>query len=302
MGTDCVLAAVVPRCERACTEEVLRRAEAAIRGIEACMSTWLDDSELGRLNAAAAGEEVPLSPQSLAVLQIAQEAHRQTCGTFDVTCRPLVELWRRAGKRGLAPTESEIAEARAASNWGLVEWTDGGAVKRSATARVDLGGIAKGYAIDRAADVLREAGCRGGLVDVGGDLACFGKPADGETWPVDVKDPSGPGHLARVRLLGGAVCTSGSYARFTEIAGRRYSHIIDPRTGRPADAVLSATTVAPTAVVADVWATALSVLGAEGLVLLPEGVEAMVVQRAGNDSRILCTPGFRELLEEPLTE
>ena len=266
------------------------------------MSSWLKDSEIGRLNAAGTGQEVSLSPQTLEVLRTARRAHAQTAGALDVTCRPLIELWRTAGKGGVPPTKSQLADARAASNWELIELTDSGAKKRRATVCVDLGGIAKGWAIDRAADVLREAGLSGGMIDVGGDLVCFGRPPSGDRWPVDVKHPLGPGHLAKLRLSGGAVCTSGGYARFTEIAGRRYSHIIDPRTGQPAEATLSVTVVADDAVTADVWATALSVLGTDGLKKLPEGVEAMMMVGTEKDHRIVCTVGFRRVLGEPLPE
>ena len=299
MGTDCTLAAVVPPGRRPDAKVVLKEAETVLRRVEARMSSWLDDSEIGRLNAAEAGIYVPLSPETLEVLRIARRAHRQTHGAFDVTCRPLVELWRAAGEHGHVPVQSELAAARDESNWGLIELSDTGATKRSATARVDLGGIAKGWAIDRAADVLRRAGLDGGMVDVGGDLVCFGKPPTGDRWPVVVRNPLGEGHVAKLRISAGAVCTSGGYARFTEIAGRRYSHIIDPRTGQPADEVLSVTLLAADAATADVWATALSVLGPEGLKHLPVGVEAMMMVGTRDDHQILNTPGFADLLEGP---
>lgn len=302
MGTDCTLAAVVRPGKEAQAEEVLEKAEAVLRRAEARMSSWLDDSEIGRLNAAGAGQQVPLSPQTLEVLRLARRANVQTGGAFDVTCRPLVELWRSAGECGEVPGRAELAEARAASNWELVELGDSGVTKLKATARVDLGGIAKGWAVDRAVDVLRRAELSGGMVDVGGDLVCFGAPPEGESWPVDVQHPLGPGHLATLRLPSGAVCTSGGYARFIEIGGKRYSHIIDPRTRRPAEAALSVTVVAADAVTADIWATALSVLGPEGLKQLPDGVEAMMMVGTEEDHKMLCTPGFHDLLEEPLAE
>ncbi len=299
MGTDCSIAATVEPGRRASAEQFLRRAEAALRNAEALLSTWLDDSELGRLNAAAADEHVPLSAESLHVLRLAQNTFAQTDGAFDVTCRPVIELWRTAPKRGALPTRAELDRARTESNWDLIRLTDSGAVKLADTVCVDLGGIAKGYAIDRAADVLRRAELAGGLVEVGGDIVCFGRPPSGESWEVDIKDPCGGGRLAGVHLPdGGAVCTSGNYARFTDIAGRRYSHIIDPRTGQPADAVLSVTVVAADAVTADVWATALSVLGPAGFDLLPNGVEAMIVTGTQDDPKIHCTPGFRRLMKK----
>jgi len=302
MGTTCTLAAVVPYQRRARAEQTLRRAETALRTIEVRMSTWLTDSEISRFNAAQPDEEVHLSAGSLEILRAAKEAWTQTGGAFDVTCRPLIELWRRAGDEGVLPTESEMSGARAASNWKLIELRETGAVKRAAGAGVDLGGIAKGYAIDRAIEVLRSGEVAGGMVDVGGDLACFGRQPDARLWPVDVKSPFGSGRLAQLRIPGGAVATSGNYARYAQIAGKRYSHIIDPRTGRPAEAAQSATVVAPSAMAADIWATALSVLGREGLSRLPENVEALIVVGSENDCQVICTAGMRDLLDEPLPE
>jgi thiamine biosynthesis lipoprotein len=302
MGTSCTLAAVARPGERTRAEKALREAEGVLRSVEARMSTWLADSEVSRLNAAGAGERTPLSAETLEVLRAARQAARQTHRAFDVTCRPLVELWRRAGDEGTAPTDEQCDDARAASNWELIELEDSGATKHGADARVDLGGIAKGYAIDRALAVLRRGGLAGGMVEVGGDLACFGRRADGRDWAVDVKDPFGPGRLVKVKLRDGAVATSGDYARYVQIGGKRYGHVIDPRTGRPADAAASVTVAAPTAMTADVWATALSVLGPEGLGRLPEGVEALMVVGSEDAYQIFSTAGFLNLLEEPLPE
>ena len=302
MGTTCTLAAVVPRGETVRSKDAVRLAEAELRAVEAGMSTWLADSELSRLNAAGAGERVPLSPETLEVLHAAREAALRTDGAFDATCRPLVELWKRAGLRDRLPTEGQIDDARTTSHWDLIEFTDRGAVKHVSATCVDLGGIAKGYAIDRAIAALQEAGMAGGLVDVGGDLACFGRWLEGQPWSVDVKDPFREGALAKLSLPGGAVCTSGAYARFAVIEGMRYSHIIDPRSGRPADAAASVTVTAKTAMTADVWATALSVLGIDGLRLLPANVEALMILGSAEDHRLVCTPGFRDLLQKPLPD
>ena len=296
MGTTCTLAAVVADGEQARGEKVLREAEGALRAVEARMSVWLADSEVSRLNAAAAGEEIPLSPDTLAVLCAARNAATDTAGAFDITVGPLIELWKAAGQTDLAPARRELEAARASSSWQLIELTDTGAVKRSPGARVDLGGIAKGYAVDQAIAMLESADVRGGLVEVGGDLRCFGRRPDGESWPVDIKDPFAQGNLGAIRLREGAACTSGNYARFVVIDGKRYSHILDPRSGRPAEAVPSAVVVAPTAMGADIWATALSVLGQDGLDRLPQGVEALVILGSEEDRQFICTPGLRPLL------
>lgn len=300
MGTTCELAATVPQDDAAAGEQALRKAEAALRDVEARMSVWLAESEVSRLNAAPAGVPVPLSGPTLETLRAARAALDQTGGAFDVTCRPLIELWRQAGARNRAPDDAQLAAARAASHWDLIDLSETAAVKRRATACVDLGGIAKGYGIDRALEAIRRQGAAGGLVDVGGDLRCFGRPPEGEGWTVEIRNPFGSGTLARLALREGAVCTSGNYARFVIIEGRRYSHIVDPRTGFPADRVPSATVVASTAMQADIWATALSVLGEDGFARLPEGVEALIVTGERDDHRVVCTRGFARLLAEPL--
>jgi thiamine biosynthesis lipoprotein len=298
MGTTCLLAGVAENREVA--ERALHEAEAAVRRVEALMSSWLDDSEVSRLNAAPVGVEVALSSDTLEVLRAARRAALESEGAFDVTCGPLLEAWHAAGRCGILPSEAALQQARASCGWGHIELTDSGAVRRRAEARVDLGGIAKGYGIDAAVEALEEAGLLGGLVDVGGDLRCFGAGPDQERWQVEIRNPFGGDALAHVRARDAAVCTSGNYARFVQIGGRQYSHIVDPRSGRPADGVPSATVVADHAITADIWATVLSVLGEDGLGLLPAGVEALVVLGSANDFRIVGTEGLRSLLEEPL--
>lgn len=298
MGTDCQITAVMPRRATPAGQAALRAAEAELRRVEALMSAWLADSEIARLNAAPAGTEVPLSIDSRRVLAASRQAWEASAGAFDITCRPLLELWKEAGRRGRLPSDAELAAARAESSWAMLRLTPGGATKTAPTACVDLGGIAKGYGIDRATDALRAAGCLGGLVDVGGDLRCFGRSPDGVTWRIGIRDPLGERLRETLHLTDRAVCTSGNYQRFVTIAGRRFSHIVDPRTGWPADRVPSVTVVAPTALEADPWATALSVLGFDGLSKLPAGVEALLVN-GGDGSARAQTPGIARWLREP---
>ncbi len=300
MGTDCKMAAVVPRGQTRQAEAALRKAESALRRVEARMSCWLADSQISQLNRAAAGVRVRLSPEVAEVFHLAGDAREQTGGAFDVTCRPLVELWRQAAEQNRLPDDQRIAAARRQSRWEDFELGTDWAEKRLATAGVDLGGIAKGYAINQALAAMRQAHLDGGSIDVGGDVACFGRPPRAQFWTVDVQNPFGRGHLTTLRLSNGAVCTSGNYARYRTIEGRRYNHIIDPRNGRPAELVPSVTVLAPTATEADVWATALSVLGREGLARLPKDVEALLIVGTAEDYKIYCTPGVPERLQRPL--
>lgn len=302
MGTSCQLSAVVVLGQAGRAREALTAAEAELRRVEALMSTWIEGSEISRLNHAPPGEAVPLSRESRFVLGRARQLARETGGAFDVTCRPLVELWRRAGKRDELPSAEELAAALSLVGWREIRLEPGGAVKAAAGARVDLGGIAKGYGIDLAAEAMQAAaGLRGGLVDVGGDLRLFGQAPTPEGWVAAIRSPAGDAVWAEITLSGGAVCTSGHALRFETIEGRRYSHIIDPRSGRPASGTVSVTVVGPTALDADAWATALSVLGPEGLERLEgaPGIEALVISRGEGGLRADLSPGFPELRPGP---
>lgn len=299
MGTQTRLRVVARSYQAGLAAGALGAAEAALRDVEAHVSRYISASELSRLNAAGADQFVALSPTTMDVLRLSRELARRTKGAFDVTYRPVFWSWSHAGKQNRLPTNDELAAARANCGWDKIELLDGGATKRTAAAAVDLGGIAKGYGIDRATEAMIRSGAAGGLVNVGGDVRCFGEAPDGGNWIVGVRDPFDKGKIfAKISLSEGAICTSGNYERYTEIGERRYSHIVDPRTARPVDFAPSVTVVAPTAAAADAWATALSVLGREGFELLPKDarLEAMIVEGTPEEFRIRYTPGFRKLM------
>ncbi len=306
MGTSCRLVAIArpggsgAAAERA-TRQALAAAEAELRRVEVEMSTWIEATPVSHLNQAPAGTLVPLPPGVIEVLRASRDFHEATRGAFDITCGPLIELWRAAGLSGKMPTPTAIQTARAASRWDALDLADHGATKRNAEVRVDLGGVAKGYGIDQAIAAMRTAGVAGGLVDVGGDVRVFGNQAGQDRWEVQLRDPGGRGIAGTLAVRAGAVCTSGDYFRFVEIDGQRFSHIVDPRSGRPAAGVRSATVVAPRAIVADAWATALSVLGEAGLAELPDGVEGLLLVGEKGSLRAVGTDGFRALLVRPLT-
>ena len=300
MSTTCEITVVVRADQKQAARDALRAAEASLRDVEARMSVFLEGSELWNLNSAKAGEKVFLSPAVMEVLRASREMHAASSGAFDITVLPLVRLWKQAGKDNRLPSAGEIAAARNSSSWEHIELLEGGAVKRSDSACLDLGGIAKGYAVDRAVETLRAKGANAGVVNLGGNLRCFGRRGDGRAWEVAVLDPFGAGEgktLLSLEVGEAAVCTSAHYHRYVIIDGKRYSHIIDPVTGWPADvAVASATVVAPTCMQADGWATTLCVLGVEGLKLLPAGVEAMLVVGTPASHALRMTDGFRRFL------
>jgi len=237
------------------------------------------------------------------VLRLAQHLTEQTEGAFDVTCLPLIELWHKAHRAETLPDPSELSEALDRTGWRHFVWQDLGLTKHRDQAGIDLGGIAKGYGIDQAVRAMRDTGAIAGLVDVGGDVRSFGRRPDGQPWRIGIRSPFDETLIATLAVEDRAVCTSGNYQRFIEIDGRRYSHIVDPRTGQPAEITPSVTVVAPTAAVADAWATALSVLGKEGLQRIPpdSGIEAMIVLGRPEEYRLCVTDGFERVFASPPT-
>lgn len=296
MGTTCILVAVVPRGHEADAQLGLEAAEQALREVDALMSTYLEESELSSINRATAGDVVPVSEALRSVLLFSREVWGVSGGAFDATCRPMIELWRRAGLEERLPSDAEMEAARISSSWEDFEVLEEGVRKKRAGALLDLGGVAKGYGIDRAFVILESAGCDGILVDVGGDVRVGGLDARGEHWRITVRDPFGGSTFVAFELEGGAVCTSGNYERFVEIDGRRFSHILDPRTGLPAGRLPSVTVLAADAMTADAWATALSVLGPEGLELLPENSEVLLVEGDVEECIVHASPEMEKRL------
>jgi len=299
MSTTGELKVFAPGGSKQAGEGILADAESALRSVEAMMSAKLASSALGRLNAAKEDTELELPAELMGLLRTSSMIADATRGAFDVTCGPILQAWQRAGRERRMPTEEEIALALAASGWHNFELGRRGVRKLSARASIDLGGIAKGFGIDAAAAEMLRQGATDGLVDVGGDVRCFGD-RQGQGWTIGIQDPFGENLIATITISNAAVCTSGNYRRFVDIDGKRYSHIVDPRTGGPAEMTPSVTVVAPTATTADAWATALSVLGEQGLDLIDseDGMEAMMVLGDPEDFEIVITPGFDSLFAQ----
>jgi thiamine biosynthesis lipoprotein len=302
MGTSCQLSVVMDYRMGKEAESMLDSAEARIRYIESLASNWIGESEVSRFNAMESGS-FEFGFNNVAILKAAESAYEASGGVFDITCRPLISLWKNAGSSGVLPGKSEIQKARAQSSWKDLSWTGDGALSKSqSSTQVDLGGIAKGYAIDLAVETMQALGAKGGMVDIGGDIRFFGTHPNGSaSWSVSIVNPEGEKPLSHLHLPGDfAVCTSGNYARYVTIDGVRYSHILNPQTGMPTTEVPSVTVVAATAMEADIWATALSVLGRNGFEKLPDGVEALIdVKQDGQSPEIEMTTGFARFIQLP---
>ena len=301
MGTLAAVTAVAPDQETA--RDAVESAYARLNDVNRLMSDYVADSEIGRLNKLAVGDSLTVSPETFLCLQRAIDIAKHSGGAFDPTCRPLITLWKQAGKQGQLPSEVELAAVQQRIGWRKLRLdADTRAVTLLAgNMQVDLGGIAKGYALDLAAEAMRKSGAAGGLVDVGGDIVAFGKREDGTPWRIGVRHPFQSGLFTKLELADAAVATSGVQQRFYEIAGRRYSHIIDPRSGWPAEQAPSVTVIAADGLTADAWATVFSVLTmAEGRALLKSpnapSVEVMWITGTADSAMIDKTAGFDHYL------
>ena len=245
-----------------------------VESLERQMTVFRPDSEINRLNRTCADGPVEVEPRLFELLELALELCSETAGAFDVTSAPLWKAWGFARRAGRVPGDEELARARQNVGSHLVE-LDGQRRTlrfRQPGVELNLGGIGKGYALDRAAEVLAAAGINDFLLS-GGQSGILGRgstmairPASPHAgpvgWVVGVRHPTQRGsRLAELRLRDRALGTSGSATQYFRHKGRRYGHILDPRTGQPAEGVLSVTVVAPTAAVADALSTAFYVIG-----------------------------------------
>jgi thiamine biosynthesis lipoprotein len=280
------------------TPRALDCAEAAfdeIDRLEDQLSVFREHSEVSRLNRRAAHEPVEVEERLFDLLALASQITSDTDGAFDITTGPLTKAWGFYRRQGRVPTDNERAEAGAAVGMQHVELTaEGHAVRfRQPGVEINLGSIGKGYALDRVAALLRADWNLPSALLHGGHSSVYAigtEPGEPRGWAVGIRHPWQPGRrLAVVRLQDRALATSAATFQYLEHAGRKLGHIIDPRTGWPAEGIASATAVAPTAAAADALATAFFVLGVKrtraycaahpgtGALLLPDGEAARPV-------------------------
>ena len=258
MGTVGTVAIVTT--DSSATSRAAAAALAAFHAVDARFSNWTDTSEIAGINRRLDRGAVAVSAEAAFVLATALRVHRASDGAFDPTVEPLVRLWGFLGGTPRVPAPERIDAVRVRIGAEHVVLDNGTLHAAKAGLRVDLGGIAKGHAVDRAVAVLRDHGIENALVDLSGNMIAFGSPPGRSHWTVGVRDPATDDRwFARLQLYGDAIATSGDYEQFVAADGRRYGHVLDPRTGWPTDDLVSATVVAPTAIEADAWATALLV-------------------------------------------
>lgn len=274
------------------------------------LSAWSDESALGQVNhAAGTPDAIPISRHFEKVLKYALTVTEESDGAFNPLIGPVMKAWGFNGSasRPTPPLAEELRAATALTNWRDIQFvalTNGSALRlRKAGMQLDLGAIAKGYAVDAAWERLKAAGHTNLLVDLGGNLRALGEAATGrQGWRTGVRNPFAEGALIGLFLMrdGEAVATSGNYERFVEIEGIRYAHIMNPHTGMPVTGMAGTTVVAPTAMEADALSTTLFILGPQkgiGVLRNHPGCEALWIPDTPGHLTVIATPGMAARLK-----
>jgi thiamine biosynthesis lipoprotein len=317
MGTT-YMVKIAAELDPSAQRRVATAIDARLDRVNQLMSSYDPESELSRFNRHRQLTPFPASPETLEIFRIAREVSEWSGGAFDVTVAPLVRAWGfgAGGREAAKPTARELRELLALVAYDGIVVDTGAGVLRKAVAEMecDLSAIAKGYAVDRLAETLKQVGYDGFLVEIGGELRASGRRLDGKLWRVAVERPDSPQRRTHeiVALENASIATSGDYRNYYVRDGVRVSHTIDPRTGEPIrHRLASVSVIHPEAVYADALATALSVLGPEEGYALAEQLRlaAYFIVRS---SRVLdqsvegeefvsrATPAFEQVLADSL--
>ena len=280
-----------PVCDRAA-----ENAYGELRRLDRLLSDYRSDSTLAYVHREAHGRWVSVPREFAVLLALSFGYTALTAGAFDVTVAPVFRLWKEAQRKGVPPSAEEIARALSCIGPSMVEtdWKRSRLRLVRPCVRLDFGAIGKGYAVDRAARLVKDGGIERGILNFSGTIYVLGPPPGRRGWVVEVKDPSDApsSHGSSFLVDSGAVSTSGGYEKHFDMAGKRYSHIIDPRTGLPVRWTVSVTVTAPTATEADALSTAFSVMGPADAVALAESLPGVEVQVLEGDGSSVSSSGF----------
>jgi len=282
----------------------IKEAFTEIERIDDLLSRFKPKSDISRINADAYKRMTKVSPETINLIEKSVTFSRLSNGAFDISIYPLLEIWGLTGNPVFdIPTAEELTEAMdkvGYQNIDIIKQQQSIFLGRPAM-KLDLGGIAKGYAVDKAIAVLKRTGLNNALVNAGGDIYCLGRRSETEKWAVAVQDPRKPeGILTTLEIEGRAVATSGDYQKYVEINGKRYSHIINPKSGYPCtDLPASVTVLAKDCLRADALATSTFVLGPQrGMDLINQlkDTEAILISAKGEGLDILSSRGLENNL------
>lgn len=269
-------------------QQYIDMAVAEIQRIEALISSWDTASETSQINQAAGEHPVVVSTELFGLIERALHISRITGGAFDITYASMDKVWKFDGSMTTIPTEDDIRKSMALVGYKNVVLDAGerSVFLKYPGIKIGFGAIGKGYSADKARELLESKNVKGGIINASGDLTTWGTQPDGSPWMVGITNPMNDNKVfSWFPLKNRAVVTSGNYENYVVINGKRYAHIIDPRTGYPANGLVSVSVFAPRAELADALATGLFVMGRKtGLDLVDQlkGVECVMVDDKGN--------------------
>jgi thiamine biosynthesis lipoprotein len=272
---------------------VIQKGIDEVTRIEKLISSWDEGSQTSAINREAGKKALSVGKEFYQLVSRCKKVSELTGGAFDITFAGVEKLWRFDGSMKELPDSSSVRESIRYIAWeklNLMKIVDNGLWMKvglqDSLMRMGFGAVGKGYAADRAKEVMKQAGAFSGIVNAGGDLNAWGQGPEGGPWQLAIANPILPDKpIGYLKLSDMAVVTSGNYERYAYIDGKRYGHIIDPRTGWPAQGLVSVTVVCPSAELADALATAVFVMGKqEGLSLINQlkGIECLVIDEDGN--------------------
>ncbi|MFT8315600.1 MAG: FAD:protein FMN transferase [Clostridium sp.] len=299
METFCMGTVISQRVFGEKAEIAAAKVEEEMKRLEALMSFFLESSEISKLNRAAGKQEVELGCESLYVLNRAKYFSQICGGTFDITIGPVAKLWGIFTDHAKVPSKEEIDRALSFTGYKDITIDNGlGTAKLEKTGEsVDLGAIAKGYAADRAIEIYKQQGIESAFINLGGNVLVLGNKPDGTPWKVGIQNPllERGQCLGAVKAVDKTIVTSGDYVRYFEKDNVKYHHILDPRTGYPANSgLMSATIVSEKSIGADALSTAIFILGLEEGMKLINGLKDMEAIFITKDKEIYVTEGLRK--------
>ncbi len=286
MGTPCELQ--LYGNDQQFSKRVAEDVVADIARLEAKYSRYRDDSFLSEINhIAAMGGEIEVDEETLGLLNYADTCYTQSDGLFDITSGILRRVWDF--KSGNVPAAESIEALLPAIGWHRLQWTPPLLRIPQAGMELDLGGIVKEYAADRVSTLCRERGVNHGMINLGGDIRVIGPHPDGSAWQIGIRDPSYPDRsMLKLELSEGALASSGDYARCITVDGKRYGHVLNPKTGWPVSRMAAVSVVADLCVVAGSASTIAMLKGEEGVQWLEElGLPHLYIEVDGNASGTL---------------
>ncbi len=302
MGTTYNIKIVVDKNQEAPTIEVQARIDQLLEDFNQSLSTYISDSELMQFNAAPVGEWVTVSSRFMGVLTLSNRISQLSRGAFDPTVGPLVNLWGFGPDwhKDKKPSDTEIAALMDEVGYQSIDVdSEGSRVKKTKTIQLDFSAVAKGYGVDEVAELLWREGFHHFMVEIGGELRLHGHNAAGEAWRIGVEAATKGGKIKPIAVSEVGVATSGDYRNYFEEDGIRYSHTIDPTTGRPITHNLaSVTVIAATSGEADALATAFTVLGGDQAMALAEqeGIPIYIIERKGEGFSVRHSTTFTPYL------